>query len=136
MSNDTLTKTIVIAAPKATVWAYLTDKEKLGTWFNPARDDLTAGAAYELFDKENDQGAKCHGKVLEMDAPNRMSMTFSITPMGDFETKVSWTLTEVEGGTKLTLVHEGMAQAGFGWLSGIDAGWDKHFETLRSVATA
>ena len=54
MTETTITKTIYIAASRETVWAYLTDKDKLGEWFHPAGDDLAVGdvgaAAFQFRD--------------------------------------------------------------------------------------
>ena len=49
-----------------------------------------------------------------------------------------WSLEVIEGGTKLTLTHEGIAEAvGAGaidLLGKLDAGWDAHFAALRVSA--
>ncbi|MCP5037388.1 MAG: SRPBCC domain-containing protein, partial [Rhodobacteraceae bacterium] len=44
---------------------------------------------------------------------------------------------EISGGTKLSLLHEGISaaagEAAMGLLMALDAGWDKHLASLRSA---
>ncbi|MFK7853158.1 MAG: SRPBCC domain-containing protein [Granulosicoccus sp.] len=140
MSNDTLQKTIFLNASPDTVWEFLTDKDKLGLWFHPAQNNLQAGQDYALIatDTEGNVDKICWGKVLEMDAPNRLVMTFTVKPLGTNESTLIWSLESAHGGTRLSLEHSGLASAaGAGplpLLMAIDEGWDKHFAKLRTVA--
>ena len=141
MSVTTITKSIFIKASRETVWSFITDAEKLAEWFHPAAANLEEGKPYALLGDASDPESKmCWGDVLKLDKPSSLVYTFSLKPMGDAVTTVSWTLEEAAGGTRLTLVHEGMGEAtedsGFGFLYAIDAGWDKHFEKLRTAAAA
>lgn len=140
MSATTINKSIFIAASKETVWSFLTDKEKLGHWFHPAADNLAQGEDFALMGKTDD-GADmkiCWGKVLTMNAPTELSYTFVIKPLGDASTTVTFTLEDASGGTKLTLVHEGIgdapSEAVLGLLTALDHGWDAHFGKLRTEA--
>ncbi|MCB1491454.1 MAG: SRPBCC domain-containing protein [Rhodobiaceae bacterium] len=142
MTETTITKTIYIAASRETVWAYLTDKDKLGEWFHPAGDDLAVGEEYRLR-RAGDDGIEkdmCWGKVLEMDRPARMVWAFSLKPLNGAMTTVTWTLKQLEGGTQLTMVHEGIGEAlgsdAFGVLAMLDHGWDLHFASFRDAAKA
>ncbi len=140
MADTTINKSIFVAAPRETVWAYLTEKEKLAEWFHPAPSDLSEGEDYALV-KILDDGATdklCWGTVLKMDPPSHMVWSFTVKPLNGAMTTVTWQLEEVNGGTKLTLEHEGIeAAAGegaWGMLSALDAGWDEHFARLRTSA--
>jgi len=42
MNTTTITKSIFFNAPRETVWAFLTDKDKLGEWYHPAEADFVA----------------------------------------------------------------------------------------------
>lgn len=137
----TITKTVFFNASRETVWSFLTDKDKLATWFHPSDTDLTLGEKYALH-RIGDDGTKVpliYGEVLEMEAPRRLVTTFCIEPFGDKSTTVTWELEEAAGGTRLRLTHEGVADAA-GEATGhmlvsLDAGWDEHFASLRkSVA--
>ena len=141
MSSTTISKSIFLNAPRETVWAYLTDKDKLGEWFHPADADLTEGTPYALLGDAADSTSKmCWGDVLRAQKPSFLSYTFTIKPMGGAMTTVNWTLEEAAGGTRVTLVHEGIGEAGgeaaLGLLMALDEGWDKHFSKLRAMQAA
>jgi len=141
MSTSTMTKSIFLSAPRETVWAYLTEKDKLGEWFHPADVDLVEGKPYALLGDASDSESKmCWGEVLSAKKPSFLSYTFTIKPLGTATTTVSWTLDEVAGGTRVTLVHEGIAEASgeaaLGLLMALDSGWDSHFGKLREKMSA
>lgn len=141
MSTTTINKSIFLKAPRETVWAYLTEKDKLGEWFHAADADLTEGKPYALLGDPADSDSKmCWGDVLSAKKPSFLSYTFTIKPMGGAMTTVSWTLEEAAGGTRVTLVHEGIGEAGaeaaLGLLMALEEGWDKHFVKLRGKAVA
>jgi uncharacterized protein YndB with AHSA1/START domain len=141
MSNDTLYKSAIFAASPETVWSFLTQKEKLGLWFNPAQDDLAVGKPYALLNEAEDgtSSKMCWGTVHEMDKPSRLVYSFTISPLGGEMTTVTWTLEEIPGGTKLSLKHEGIGAAAgegaIGLLMALDGGWDKHLGALRTALT-
>lgn len=139
MTNEIINKSVFFAASRETVWAFLTEKDKLAQWFHPAVSDLVENEDYALIHKEDDGSVtkQCWGTVLEMDKPSRLVYTFTIKPLGGAMTTVTWTLEEAHGGTKLSLEHEGIGaaagEAAMGLLMALDAGWDKHFASLRSA---
>jgi len=140
MTDATIEKSIFFAASRETVWAFLTDKDKLGMWFYQAEADLAEGNDYMLIQINDDGGVdkKCWGEVLELDAPSRLVYTFTFGPLAGKTTTVIWTLEEVQGGTKLSLEHQGIGEAAgemaMGLLTALDAGWDRHLAGLRSAA--
>ena len=141
MSTTTINKSIFLNAPRESVWAYLTDKDKLGEWFHPADADLTEGQPYALLGDATDSTSKmCWGDVLSAKKPSFLSYTFTIKPMGGAMTTVNWTLEEAAGGTRVTLVHEGIGEAAgdaaLGLLMALEEGWDKHFSKLRGKMAA
>ena len=141
MTDATMIKTVFLAVPRETAWAYLTEADKLAEWFMPAEADLVEGADYALMGTGDDGEAKrqCWGKVLEMDAPSKLRQTFTITPMAGVESELEWTLEAVGEGTRITLKHSGLGALGaeaFGLFSALDAGWDKHFASLRGATSA
>ena len=142
MNKDTMQKSIFLNASPDIVWEFLVDKDKLGIWFHPAESNLQEGQEYALVSNNSDGTTDriCWGKVLEMDKPNRLVTTFVVKPLGSSESTLVWTLESVEGGTRLSLEHSGLAKAsGKGALSllmAIDAGWDEHFSKLRKNVPA
>ena len=138
MSNTIITKSIFLKASRQTVWAFLTDGEKLGEWFYRCEGgDLQAGQDYVLMGKDDDgtPAKRCWGKVLEMDPPSKLVMTFSVAPLNGVMTNVTYMLEEVGAGTKLSLEHSGLEAAGdvFGLVMALDSGWDKHFASMREA---
>lgn len=139
MTETTITKSVILTAPRQTVWEYLTNAEKLGQWFHSAESDLEQGKDYALIEQNDDGSSQkiIWGRVLEMDRPSKLVYTFTIKPMGGAMTTVTWELQEVHGGTKLSLSHEGIDQAAgeaaMGLLLALDAGWAKHIMKLRGV---
>lgn len=139
MSTTTINKSIFLPANRETVWQFLTDKNKLGEWFHPAAENLVEGKPYMLLGDANDSESKmCWGDVITAKKPSSLVYTFTIKPLGGAMTTVNWTLEEAAGGTKVTLVHEGIGEAGgeaaLGLLMALDEGWDKHFSKLRGIA--
>lgn len=145
MGDATIQKSIFLAAPKQTVWEFLTDKDKLGSWFFTADANLAQGRSYELSQKDDDGSPKkmCWGEVLKMDAPNRLEFLFTIAPLGGQMTTVVWELEDAVGGTKLSLTHSGIegavgsdggsVAATLGLIMALDGGWDKHLGALRGA---
>ncbi len=140
MSDAMITKTIFLNADADTVWAYLTDKDKLAEWFHPAESDLSPGSGYALMGKADDGSAvtMCWGTVMEWRRPEKLVYTFTVEPLGGTMTTVTWLLEEAYGGTRLTLQHEGIGEvagdAALPLLMALDAGWDAHLGRLRDAA--
>jgi len=141
MSDTTITKTIFLNADAGTVWAYLTNKDKLAEWFHAAESDLSQGSDYALMGQADDGSTvrKCWGTVLELKRPERLVYTFTIDPLGGTMTTVTWLLEEAYGGTRLTLRHEGIGaaagDAALPLLMALDAGWDAHLGRLRGASS-
>ncbi|MEM7269059.1 MAG: SRPBCC domain-containing protein [Pseudomonadota bacterium] len=131
MTDAIIRKSIYLAASPEKVWAYLTEADKLAAWFHPAKADLATGH-YSLLDSQGED--LCWGEVLEANPPRRMVWTFTARPMGGLVTRVEWGLEAVNGGTRLDLTHTGLSDGeGFGLTAAFDAGWDRHFLTLREA---
>jgi len=133
--TDSITKTVFLKAPKETVWAFLTEKDKLARWFHAAEEDLADGQGYALLGNSDEGGPV---RVCWGTPPTRLVYSFTVKPLNGALTTVTWTLDEIDGGTRLTLLHEGVGVAGdatFGMLMSLDKGWDEHFGRLRGVAS-
>lgn len=138
MSAIKIVKTLFLKAPPEHVWKFLTQADQLALWFHRARTDLVEGGDYILetnsYGKEGNK--MCWGKVLEMKKPERLVHTFTHNFLQEVETTCTWTLEAVEGGTILTLTHEGwdkVEEGAFGMAANHDTGWDEHFSRLRKV---
>ncbi|AUQ60851.1 hypothetical protein PhaeoP30_03992 (plasmid) [Phaeobacter inhibens] len=134
MTDTILRKSIYIRAAPAQVWAYLTEPEKLEIWFHKPKTPLVEGP-YEMFGTESGKRLMW-GEVHLAEPYTRLEYSFTIAPMGDQTSTVSWTLTEVPGGTNLSLTHTGLPQGveAFDLLLALDKGWDEHLARMRTSA--
>lgn len=132
MTDNVLQKSIYLKATPAQVWAYLTEPQKLAIWFHKPKTALVEGD-YEMFGTESGDRLMW-GKVLVAKQFTQLEYTFSIAPMGDKSSTVRWRLTEVPGGTNLSLRHEGLPQGAeaFGLTLALDKGWDDHLARMRT----
>jgi uncharacterized protein YndB with AHSA1/START domain len=135
--TDTITKTVFFRSPRETVWAFLTEKNALAEWFHAPEADLSAGQDYVLLSNAADGtvAKQCWGTVEHWEPPSKLVYSFTVKPLNGVMTTVTWTLDEAHGGTRLTLIHEGLRAAGaeLGLLVALDAGWDEHLGRLRTL---
>lgn len=134
MTDPVLRKTIFLKAPRADVWAFLTEPEKLAQWFHAPKTTLTAGTKLEMFGTTSGD-LLIWGEVKTARAPEYLEHTFTVKPMGDAVSLVKWWLAEVPGGTQLSLEHSGLPAAAeaFDLVLAMDKGWDGHFMDLRTA---
>lgn len=134
MTSPVLSKTIFLKASRSEVWAFLTEPDKLAKWFHAPKSALKEGDKLELFGTESGDMV-IWGKVNVARPPEYLEHTFTVKPMGDAESLVKWTLTDVPGGTQLAMVHEGLPASAeaFGLILALDHGWDKHFMQMREA---
>ena len=133
----TINKSIFLMASKATVWAFLTEVDKVKTWFHRYDGDLAGGQDYKIFGQ--DSGSELgHGTVTRSNPHDELEYTFSIGPMQGASSVVKWTLEDAPGGTRLSLEHSGLSDEaeGFGLVLALDKGWDEHLGKMRDPAAA
>jgi uncharacterized protein YndB with AHSA1/START domain len=121
--------------PPERVWRALTDPQELAMWLMP--NDFVPKLGHKFQFRAKPRGTwrgivDC--EVLELDAPRKLSYSWLGDPEGT-PTRVTWTLTPVEAGTRLMLEHRGFRGIGglfLRWLLG--SGWKKMLRTkLRDV---
>ncbi len=125
-------KSIYLAASQQRVWSFLTEPDRLGTWFHRPKVALSGGGDYAMFGTES--GDKLMwGHVNKAEPYDYLEYTFTIKPMGDASSLVKWWLEPVPGGTRLSLEHSGLpeGEAAFGLTLALDEGWDDHLNRLR-----
>jgi uncharacterized protein YndB with AHSA1/START domain len=126
-------KSILLKASPEKVWDFLTDPDKMALWFHRPNVAFTEGAEYAMY-KESDGSIFMSGKILVAEKPNRLVYEFHIAPMGDAISTVNWTIKEVTGGTRLSLIHTGLpkGESAFELLINLDEGWDEHIARMRN----
>ncbi len=134
MTESVLQKTIFLRAEPETVWTYLTEPDRLAEWFHKPQRPLAKGQKLEMYGTTSGD-LLIWGDVREARAPEYLEYTFTVKPMGDAVSVVKWTLTPVAGGTRLSLLHEGLPQnaEAFGLILALDNGWDEHFGKMRTA---
>lgn len=104
----------VVNAPKQRVFDALTQPELMNQWMYgmdegraEVENDLRPGGKYilKMIRPDDSLAYAPHGEYLEIDPPHRISMTWSSEGFIDHSV-LSFELTEVESGTKITLRHE------------------------------
>ena len=117
------------AAPEA-VWRWLATPEALRRWISPHLEiDLRVGGAYRL--REEGSATWISGTVLELDPERRLVLTW-LEEGGDWAhpARLAIGLEPVDGGTHVTLTHEGFEGIGKpGWRETVRAyerGADEH----------
>jgi len=137
VDNLTIVKTLFLKAPPEHIWSFLTDENKLASWFYEADTPMHEGGDYTLLTNTlGKEGERiCWGTIKKFEPPTRFVHTFTHEYLKGVETLCDWTLRAVEGGTVLTLVHSGFEKAAeaFTEAADHDKGWDEHFIRLRRV---
>jgi uncharacterized protein YndB with AHSA1/START domain len=135
MTDRTIRKSIFFNADRQTVWAYLSDPKKLAIWFHAPKTPLVEGEKMKMFGADSGD-LLMWGDVITAREPEYLEYTFTIKPMGDATSTVKWTLTEVAGGTQLSMEHVGLPQSAesFGLTLALDKGWDDHLAKMRTDA--
>jgi uncharacterized protein YndB with AHSA1/START domain len=132
----------LLPGPIERVWAYLTESEKRKQWFAAGDYELKKGGkanlffqhkniskpgthAPEQFKKMHEEGHSWDGKILEVDAPRLLTMTF-----GE-HSEVTYELTEQSGGdVLLTLTHRKLTASD---MKNVSPGWHAHLAILNDV---
>ncbi|PHR62413.1 MAG: activator of HSP90 ATPase [Robiginitomaculum sp.] len=136
MSDMNIIKTIFIKASPKEVFPYLVKSDLLAKWFHPAESDWAEGHPYALISTERPGEKILWGDVMVMQPPEHVVYTFTHPFLEGHVTTVNIVLEACAGGTKLTLVHEGLGDGpadAMGLLSNHDKGWDKHMGSLREI---
>ncbi len=117
-NTDRIEKVIDLKAPIAKVWQALTDYKQFGTWFRVNLDGPfvvgQASTGHMPFSICGNDKVKWNVMVTRMDAPKHFAYTwhpYAIDPTVDYSseppTLVEFTLVEIAGGTRLTVVESG-----------------------------
>jgi uncharacterized protein YndB with AHSA1/START domain len=103
--------TAITTADPATAWRALTDPEMVARWFTKAGDVGPVGSPYRL---DFGDGSLIEGIVRSLEPGRQLAYSWAwVGQEPRQETLVTWTAQpDPEGGTRITLVHSGWAEAG------------------------
>ena len=122
-----------IAAPRASVFAFLTDPEKIVQWMGTeATTELHPGGLYLL---KGVGSAGARGAFREVVPVHRLAYSFGwegseVVPPGSSLIEID--LVEQDGGTLLRMTHSGLPSAE--QRAGHDKGWAHYLDRLTKVA--
>jgi uncharacterized protein YndB with AHSA1/START domain len=133
--TTTIERELRIAAPPDTVFAYFVDPIRMVRWMGTTADlEAHPGGAWRIDYNGKDVAA---GTYLEIDPPRRVVFTWGWEMPGDpvppGGSIVEVTLTSVDGGTDLRLVHRGLPADA---VAGHAEGWDYFLPTLLAAVEA
>lgn len=129
------------AAPREAVFNAFTLPGELAKWFGPegisvknVKIDLKPGGRYSLDFAEKDGGVHgLSGVYREIQPPERLVMTWTWDhgDMAGIETLVTIELTEIDGETDMTLVHQGLPSDEARDMH--NQGWNSTFNCLEQI---
>jgi uncharacterized protein YndB with AHSA1/START domain len=107
-------RSIWIATPRERVWRAITDPKQLQQWFSPTTpwelSALEVGGRYYVYNTETN--SEMYVQVIELIDPTHQLITRSMPEPPDTIMKTTvYTLTEEDGGTRLTVTHSGYEQS-------------------------
>lgn len=128
---------IQIAAPRATVFAFLTDPEKILGWMGTeATSEAQPGGVYLVKGVGGDHARAARGAFQEVVPIHRLSYSFGWEGGGEVppgSSLVEIDLFDRDGGTLLRLTHSGLPNAA--QCAGHDRGWAHYLGRLAIAAT-
>lgn len=143
VSDTEITMHRTFNAPRELVFRAFSDPELVAKWWGQ-RDsttivetyDFRAGGSWRMIQKSPDgQEYAFRGQFLEIVPPSRIVQTFEFEPMPGHISTDAMTLTEVDGGTKITIDstfmskedRDGMLQ------SGMEIGANESYDRLEEL---
>ena len=103
-------RSIWIKAPRARVWQALTDAQQFQAWFSPTTPWVLTAAAVggRFYVVDPETKAELYPSVIEVfRPPERLVMRHPAAPPATGDKRTDYTLTEENGGTRLTLLYLG-----------------------------
>jgi len=137
-ATEPIVREIDIAAEMDTVFEFFVDPEKLTRWLAVAAtlDPRPGGVCHQVHEGAPGQGPfHMEGEFVEVDPPKRVVFTWGFVEPGPGvapgTSTVEVTLSPLDSGTRVRLVHCGLPSAAFGDHSG---GWTTMLDRLSRAA--
>ncbi len=97
-----------IKAPIEKVWKALTDKNEIPSWYFDIADfEAVVGKSFDFYEPGEEKKYLHRIEILEIIENQKLKHTWFYPLFSDQKTIVTWELENDEGGTKVSLTHEG-----------------------------
>jgi uncharacterized protein YndB with AHSA1/START domain len=128
--------------PIEAVWLALTDPRALAEWLMPNNFEPKVGKRFRFHvDPSWWFSGVTECEVLEVNPPTKLVYTWEILPRKagaprHVPMRLTWTLAPEAGGTRLTLVQEGIEHIGWWYRKAMGMGWGRMLHTLLPKVVA
>jgi uncharacterized protein YndB with AHSA1/START domain len=133
--------TVDIAAPPERVFQALVSREIVDWWVNPGifdtrewSGDVRVGGRWRATGIGRGKPYALEGEFLEIDPPRKLVHTWQGVGAPGAPSTVTYVLEPVDGGTRLTLRHAGIASPEM--RGGTGVGWQTSFDRLAEILAA
>ena len=143
--QDSIEKTIVIAAPVSKVWDAIADYRKFGEWFQVRLDQpfVEGGKTTGMITVPGYENLKWEGTVVAIEPEKRIAfswVTHAIDPDRDYtgepETSCEFLLEPAGDGTRLTIIESGFSKLPAGVREEAflrnDEGWSAQVKNVKA----
>jgi uncharacterized protein YndB with AHSA1/START domain len=138
LTEGRILASVEIAAPPERVFRALASKEVVDWWVRPGvfdtkewTGDVRVGGHWRASGHAHGQPYVLEGEFLEVDPPRKLVHTWQRAGAPGQPTIVTYLLEALEGGTRITLRHEGFVARA--QCTGACIGWETSFEQLAAV---
>ena len=138
LTEGRILASVEIAAPPERVFRALASKEIVDWWVRPGvfdtkewSGDVRVGGRWRASGQVRGQPYALEGEFLEVDPPRKLVHTWQRVGAPGQPTIVTYLLEALEGGTRITLRHEGFVARE--QCTGAYIGWETSFERLAAL---
>jgi uncharacterized protein YndB with AHSA1/START domain len=140
LAEGRILASVEIAAPPERVFHALTTKEIVDWWVRPGvfdtkkwSGDVRVGGRWRASGHAHGQPYVLEGEFLEVDPPRKLVHTWQRAGAPGQPTIVTYLLEALDGGTRITLRHEGFVAREP--CTGAGIGWETSFEHLAQLVS-
>jgi uncharacterized protein YndB with AHSA1/START domain len=120
----------VFKAPMAEIWADVTESSRTARWFGPWEGDAAAGHTIRVKMVFEEEAPWFDLRIDACEAPRRLAVSATDEAGG---WRLELLLSEVDGGTELSLVHHLDGTDGTDGVGEIGPGWEYYLDLLAAA---
>ncbi len=136
--DGSVVASVEIARTPDRVFQALASQEIIEWWVNPGvfdtkewSGDVRIGGSWRSSGVARGQPYALEGRYLEVDPPRKLVHTWHFAGAPDTPSTVTYLLEKIEGGTRLTVRHSGIAAPD--QRANVGAGWRTSFDKLAEI---